>query len=127
MNSVETTAVVTTTEEYSLTLKERSFKIDGRVHVIRELDGTERGKYLNSVSSRVKSNTQGKPVGMTTFDGLETSLLKLCLYEGDTLVPEKTMSKWPSSLLSKLFDVASDLSGLNEAAKKKLQEDAKND
>jgi hypothetical protein len=109
-----------------LTLKEWSFKIDGRSHLIRELDGDDRAKYLDSVSSRVKINNQGKPIGMTTFKGLETGLLKLCLYEDDALVPEKTMAKWPSSLLSRLFDVASDLSGLNEAAKKRLQEEAKN-
>jgi len=114
-------------EEYTLELKEHQLKINGRLHTIRELDGTDRAKYLNSVSSRVKVNNQGKPVGMTTFEGLETSLLKLCLYDGDELVPEKVMSKWPASLLGKFFDIASDLSGLNEAAKKRMQEESKND
>lgn len=114
-------------EDYSLELKEHQLKINGKLHTIRELDGVDRAKYLNSVSSRVKVNNQGKPVGMTTFDGLETSLLKLCLYDGDELVSEKVMARWPASLLSKFFDIASDLSGLNEAAKKRMQEEAKND
>lgn len=115
--------------ELSLELKSQTVKLGGRPYTVRELDGAARGLYLNSMSNRVKINAQGKPVGMTTFEGLETSLLKLCLYDDidGVLVSEKEMAHWPASVLSKLFDIASDLSGLNDAAKKKLQEEAKND
>lgn len=114
--------------EFSLELKSQTVKLGDEMYTVRELDGAERGKYLDSVSSRVKTNAQGKPVGMTTFEGLETSLLKRCLYDKNlVLVPEKDMARWPASTLSHLFDIASDMSGLNEAAKKRMQEDAKND
>lgn len=114
--------------ELSLELKSQIVKLGDKTYTVRELDGDERGKYLNSVSNRVKVNAQGKAVGMTTFEGLETSLLKLCLYDDtNTHVPEKDMAHWPASTLSALFDLASDMSGLNEAAKKKAQEEAKND
>jgi len=111
----------------TLTLKVREVKIDDQVYTVRELNGTERGAYLNSVGGRVIINDQGKAVGMKDFTGLEALLLKRCLYGPDgVLVTEKTLATWPASVLGTLFDIAKDLSALNEESKKKVEEEAKN-
>lgn len=112
----------------TLALQSRMVKLDDQVYTIRELDGTARGKYLNGVSSRVIMGSGGRPIGMKDFTGLETALLKLCLYDPQgVLVPEAVMLAWPSSVLGSLFIIARDLSGLGEEAQKKLEQDAKND
>lgn len=120
--------VANTIPEFSLQLEERKLKLDGEVYTLRELAGTGRGKYLTGIASRLVINPDtGKPVSMKNFDGLETSLLRLCLYGPDgSLVPEDIMQKWPSSVLAKLFEMALELAGLGELGRQKKEAEAKN-
>ena len=113
--------------KFVLTLKEESVVLDDKDYTLRELDGLQKGKYLNSMGGRLIMNEEGKVSGFKDFAGLESSLLSLCLYdsEGKT-VPAAKIQSWPSSVLSKLFEAAQVLSGLNEEGQKKIEAEAKN-
>jgi hypothetical protein len=112
---------------FETTLKELPVTIDGACFVLRELDGRTKGKYLNQMGTRIELNDQGKVARFKDYSGLESMLLSLCLYDAESkLVPMPTMDKWPSTILTKLFDAAQELSGLNEEARKKLEAEAKN-
>lgn len=118
---------------FETTLKEVSVVIDGKNYVLRELDGRQKGKYLNSMAGRIKLNAKGEVESFKDYAGLESTLLSRCLYDGDgKLVPASVMDGtddqqgWPSSMLSALFDAAQGLSGLNEEARKRQEAEAKN-
>jgi hypothetical protein len=115
--------------EYSFktTLKEIPVEIDDKVYILRELDGTQKGKYLNKMGSRIVLNSSGQIQSFKDYSGLETTLLAVCLYdEDDKLVESSVMQSWPSTVLGGLFDLAQGLSGLDEESKKKLEAEAKN-
>ena len=93
-------------------------------YVLRELSGKGRDRYLSRMSNRLKYNNAGKPVGMKSFDGLQASLLILCLYnEDDALVTEEELQVWPASAQDALFQKAQEISALNTEG----EEEAKND
>jgi hypothetical protein len=90
--------------------------------VLQELVGSERGQYLNTMSKRMKFDDTGKPVGVSTFDGLEAALLSLCLVDKDgQKVSQERIQALPSSTVSVLFTEAQKMNGLGapgEAASK---------
>jgi hypothetical protein len=106
----------------------RGITIDGLAYKLVEMDGRERAQYLNSLGKRVIIGPSGRPAGMKTFDGLESSLLKLCLYDPDgALVPQAELDTWPSSLLDQLFQIARDMNRLTPESKQEAEDEAKND
>lgn len=113
---------------FTTTLKEVLVEIDEKSYTLRELDGLGLTQWRVSRGGEVSVNERGKPViTNVNIDDPEISLLSLCLYGPEnTLVPKTVIQKWPSSTLEKLYDAAQELSGLNVAAKKRLEEEAKN-
>ena len=90
---------------------------------LRELTGTERDKYLSSMSSRMKYDAKGKPIGIKSFDGLQAALLERTLYDSDdNLVEKAVIQEYPSSTLQALYEASQKLSALDE----KAEDDAKN-
>ena len=118
---------------FETTLKEVPVTVDGKSYILRELDGRQKGKYLNKMGGRIVLNSKGEVSSFKDYAGLESTLLSLCLYgEDGKLVPPSIMdgtpdtTGWPSTVLGKLFDAAQDLSGLNEESRKKQEAEAKN-
>ena len=112
---------------FETTLKEVSVTIDGVVYTMRELDGRQKGKYLNKMGGRIVLNNKGEVSSFKDYAGLESTLLELCIYDNaNELVPAKVMEGWPSTMLTQLFNAAQDLSGLNEEGRKKQEAEAKN-
>jgi len=118
---------------FKTTLKEVPVAIDGNSYILRELDGRQKGKYLNKMGGRIVLNAKGEVASFKDYAGLESTLLSLCLYDSENkLVPATVMDGteeeqgWPSTMLTGLFDAAQDLSGLNEEARKKQEAEAKN-
>jgi hypothetical protein len=112
---------------FKTTLKEVPISIDGKSFVLRELDGRQKGKYLNKMGGRIVLNNKGEVSSFKDYAGLESILLEQCLYDEDEkLVPASMMEGWPSTMLTMLFDQAQILSGLNEEARKKQEAEAKN-
>lgn len=111
--------------EFDLTPAEQLIKIkhtDGTVHqyFMREITGRKRAVYLNGISNRTTRDPKtGKPQGVKTFEGLETSLLALCMYDsaGKEIDP-KVVEEWPARVVTALYDRAKELSGLDKDAEK---------
>jgi hypothetical protein len=92
--------------------------------VMRELDGQERDKFLNIMSTRMKTDAKGKPSGVKDFTNLQASLLVASLFKPDGKpFTSAELQKFPSSTQTELFKMAQKLSGLDE----KPEDDAKND
>lgn len=100
-----------------------------KLYYLQELDGTERDAYLNTVSSRIVVGKDGKST-VRNFDKFQTNLIAKSLYsaETETLVPAADIQKFPARVVSALFKLAQDLSGLDlEKGKDKDEDDEKND
>jgi hypothetical protein len=114
-------------QQFSLTLQSVEVELDGQPFTVKELDGQGKGQYLSKIGSKIMMDDKGRITGMKDFTGLETNLLSLCLYDGaGVLVPTPVMSKWPSTVLGKLFEIAQGLSGLSEKAQAEQDAKAKN-
>ena len=104
------------TLNFTLSLAEKSVVIDGEGYVLRELDGKERDTYLNDLSARTRIGANGKPAGVKDFVGLHAGLLAKALKKvvGNERqdIDKKAIQSWPASTVSKLFDIAKELSGL---------------
>jgi hypothetical protein len=85
--------------------------------VMRELDGQERDKFLNIMSTRMKTDAKGKPSGVKDFTNLQASLLVASLFKPDGKpFTSAELQKFPSSTQTELFKMAQKLSGLDEKA-----------
>jgi len=89
---------------------------DGQEHhwLLRELSGSERNRYLNKMTHRVKMGPSGQ-TSIKSFDGFQSDLLHLCLVdeEGEK-VSKEVIEGLPSSSQLALFDKAQEISGLNK-------------
>src|SRR5262245_36582590 len=100
--------------------------IDGERWTLEEMDGTGREAYLSEVIGRAKISPEtGKAVGVKTFNGMWTDLLKRCLRDPHgKLADQTTMQAWPATALQGLFEAAKRLNALDDEDQKKA---AKND
>jgi hypothetical protein len=107
-------------------------------YILRELNGTEYDGYLNAVEAITKRDVKGEAVGVVKFDGLQTLLLKRCLYHATVsdgqytvgeLVPTKIIQAWPVRVQQALFDKARELSKIRDKPEevKADEAEAKND
>lgn len=106
-------------QRYSLIRQKYEFELedeDGDVqeYYIKELSGSERDAYLQSLTSRMKQ--RGDSATMQNFQGFQADLLGKCTYhvngEEDTLVKGSVIQGWPAKILQELYDKASEMSGL---------------
>lgn len=104
-------------------LSERPVKIDGGDYVIRELLGKAKGKWMTKMGPRMKMDHRGQPVGVKNFEGLQASLICLCMFEkvSGTAVTEEIIENWPAKVQDKLFLACQKINGMTtqsaEAAK----------
>jgi hypothetical protein len=90
---------------------------DGEVKrwLLRELDGSERNRYLNKMKDRVKVNKDGKGVGIKSFDGFQSALLTISLFdEHGENVTKDVIEGLPSKTQHQLFKKAQEISGLSD-------------
>lgn len=105
-----------------------------RGHVLRELTGTQRDEFLNTMSGRMKVGPDGNPVGISDFRGLRSALISRCLFEaeleddpdtGETRVgkvAERAVSAavvngYPSSTQEALYEECQRINGLTKDAR----------
>lgn len=115
--------------EFSLKLKEVPVQItdvDGRVHeyVLRELTGLQRKEYNETLKFDL-ALVDGKPQISTKEDfkmPSEIDLLTKCLYdENNNPVSKDALDLYPTTAITKLHEAALELSGLDEASRKKAK------
>ena len=81
---------------------------------LMELDGTHRDVYMNKIRDNTVVSQDGKPLRMKTFEGSQSGLLALCVFDANNKqVPEETIQMWPASTLTALFNMAQEMSKLN--------------
>ena len=116
--------------EFSLKLKEQGVKIttpNGNVknYVLKELTGEQRDSFLNMMASRLVMK-DGKVQSLSSFDGLQASLVAECLYdEKGESIDKDIIQKYPAQVLASLFKAAQELSGMDISEEE--QEEVKND
>jgi len=92
--------------------------------VLKELIGTDRDKYMTKLVSRIRIDPKsGKAVGMKTFEGFQTELLKISLFENGELVSKEFIEELPASTQQVLFEKAQKLSGLDAVVEDEDKED----
>jgi len=115
--------------QFSLKRKEIPIQLEneeGEIvdYKITELTGKQRDSFLNLMSSRTKYAADGTPAGIKNFDGLQASLLALCLTNSEgkkATVAE--LAEYPASVVNELYKAAQKLNALDEQG----QEEAKNE
>lgn len=111
-----------TPPSFSLTLEEQRVTVGGDDYVVTELTGKQRDRYLTGISARMKPAAgagKGAPQQLQDFDGLQASLVAIALRKieqdgGRTAVAVETIQKWPSKVVSGLYDIAAKLSALGD-------------
>ena len=92
---------------------------------IREMMAAVRDKYMDQLGDRMKVGPDGKVIGVKKFDGLQASLLSVCLYDKDgKLVPQTVIQAWPGGVVSSLFDEAQRINRLT-STKEEVTEEVK--
>jgi hypothetical protein len=89
--------------------------------LLREMTGTEKGKYMASMGNRAKFDQKGNPIGLRNYDGLEASLISKCLYDVATgkLVDEKVINGWPISVQQGLMKACVKMNAMDDDSREK--------
>lgn len=91
-------------------------EINGKIeeYELREMDAGARDRYLDTLTGRMKLDKDGKPQGVTRFEGMQADLIVSTLRKKDgTAIRKEVVQSWPSSLVSELFTEAQKLNLLN--------------
>lgn len=82
---------------------------------MKEMDAASRDKYLDELSTRMRFDAEGRPAGIKKFEGMQSDLLALCLFnpEGKAVVKSE-IQKWPASVVSDLFKKAQAMNHLTQ-------------
>lgn len=100
-------------KEIPVNLKDETGTV--RRYTIREMNGTQRDQYLNSMGSRMRYTPDGKPAGIKDYTSLHCDLIHLTLVdENDKPVEKKVIQSWSSSSQKKLFNKARELNALED-------------
>jgi len=93
-------------------------------YTLREFDGASRDAYMNQIREKANIDAEGNIVGWKTFEGIQSGLLALCLYdEKNKVVPEEVIQAFPTSVVDGLFREAQALNKLivSEAARDEVK------
>jgi len=95
---------------------------------LREMSAQARDRYLDRLQGRMRIDKDGRPAGLSKYEGLQADLVSSCLYVQETgaSVPQIEVQKWPSSVVAELFKEAQILNHLNEEKSEKKDEPEKN-
>ena len=84
-------------------------------YTIKEMVGTEFGKWRTAMATRLKVSPDGKPLGVRDFKGMEASLISKCLYdETGQPVPERVIEAWPTAAQQELFRKCQEINGMDK-------------
>ena len=108
--------------------KYEDVSIDERVYRIREFGGTELSAYMADMGKRMKYGADGKPVGMSSYEDIESGLVARCLHEqkdGQWVKVELTKVKsWSSSTIKALYAICQQINGMGDEATAAAKKDS---
>jgi hypothetical protein len=82
-------------------------------YAVKEMTGAQRDEYLNKITAKANRDAKGEVVGMKDYKGLYSTLLSFCVYDTDGKpIPESKIQEWPDTAQKALFDIATELNGL---------------
>ena len=100
--------------KFDLDIKTKHVEISGEPYVLKELNGKQRDKFLNSVIGRTKG-AGGNQV--SNVEGLQSGLVAMALKKvedgEEKAVEEKTIQSWPAAVVTSLFREAKTLSAID--------------
>lgn len=87
-------------------------------YILHTVNGADATKYQNAQSRSLRFNDEGKAIGLGNIASLEPMLLSMCLKTTDgKKVSESTIGKFPFPVQRRLFELAQQISKLNQEAK----------
>lgn len=99
-------------------------EIDGNIYQVVLLVGSDVAKYRKTMGGRVKYGTNGRPQGLTSYEGLEATLISYCLRDPHgAVVPVATIDAWPQPVIKNLFEMCLEMNKMKDMEEK----DEKND
>lgn len=91
--------------------------IDGKKYLLTELNGVERDQYQQDLGTRTIFE-KGAVAGIKRYDAMKAFLVHLSLRdEKGSRVPVEVINGWPARISEALYNKASEISGLDKAAK----------
>ena len=93
------------------------------VHLV-EMIGAERDSYLGEMGKKMNYGPDGKPSGLSSFEGLHAMLLTRCLVKetGEKYTVEEIQA-FPSTTQTGLFEAAQELNALGEDGEEEAKKD----
>ena len=79
-----------------------------------EMSAANRDAYLQKLSSRIKTGPDGKPQGVSNFEGLQAELLGQCLTKKGKPVDSKEIQGWPAGVVTAIYNMAQEMNRLSE-------------
>lgn len=109
--------------KYPFTIKGRDGKVES--FELWEMTAKDRGIYMDNFYKKVDLDADGKAKKVTSYDGIYTDLVGLCVrYTDGKKVPKEVVDEWPHSIVEKLYDKAKELNGFDKGPEQ-ASEDAK--
>ncbi len=103
------------TLKFSLELISISVEIGEDKYVLKEATGEAAAKWRNAVMDCAIMSAAGKPKGVRNLANTEALLISLCMFtRNGNLVDVKTIRRWPSKIVTSLFEKVKEISGLGE-------------
>lgn len=99
--------------EFSLDSKKVPFRLttstgESQDFEIREMTAANRDTYMEQLRQRMKLDSEGTPVGLVRYEGLQADLLVLCVWnlKDNKLVSHGVIQSWPASVVNELYTEA---------------------
>jgi hypothetical protein len=104
-------------EDLAVTPQEWKFLLGGQPHMLKELYGTQRDRYMNSQQENMKFDGKGNVTGLKTFEDHLYKQDESGAYE--KMVPAGVIRTFPASTQKRLYDWLLKASGLDVRAEEK--------
>ncbi len=103
--------------------------ITNTCYQLREMTAAERDNYLTRMQKRMKTDSSGKAIGVSNFDGMQADLLASCMttVADGKPVTMGTIQAWPATVVTSLFEKAQELNNLNRGKDEAPVAEAKKD
>ena len=94
-------------------LNEIPVKWGGEEYILREASGDAAAKYQNALMASASVKEDGSITSLRGLADAEMLLVHLCIWKGDKNVPLIEVKKWPSRIVSKLYETAKEISEID--------------